>query len=646
MQSLPKPRARLLKTWLKRPRNLNAFAPRISFDEAAADMPDVAVAANFGQAVLLVDAQFALHRDGTVTHSFHLITMLHGDHDLANWDEVVRPYDRRRSLHTFRKSYVHLPDGSRRKAKWGHGAYSQRIHANSLSFYPLRPGVIVDFEEQSDQFRPMDAGPAAWDHMFFHGPPCEHIPPCARLRYTVAIARPFEVRFQLHHCDWQPQEWTRGAYRILQWDLRDLDGIEFDEFTPHARDIVPWVDLTTFPDWSSIGKHYRKELIPKKKNQTELKSVTHDITANATTDRDRLAAIFEYAARDVRYGRHPLELEIEAAREAKSMLEDLRGDCKDKSALVQSMLSEVGIESKIVLVLTRMNGTTPFLPGMRFDHAIVQAKLHDETIWLDPAGGLCSFGELPFNDQGVQALVLDGEMEETTIVPQPWPEQHVIRRTSRGKIDRDGTFSASVEIELTGEHAAVTRTQMQDRSIEYQQRVLGQVAASDLPGATVTQQEFVTLDDLMQPVRMRYQVQLRQWGRRIEDILLFRIPWVESIRMTGPMNAAERIQPMRPRELTLQEERQEIRVPDGFEPYGLPYSNSESCPWGSYTRTIRVQADKLVCDRRMEFRDGIVPADQFPDYKAFWEACAHADAADVVLWSRVSTSTPASDRPS
>ena len=626
-----------MKTWLKRPRNLYVFAPRIPYDQAAATIPNAEVAANFGQAVLLTDAHFAVHRDGTVSSSFRLITMLHGDRNLADWDDRIRSYDTRTSLHTFRKSYVHLPDGSRRKAKRTHAVISPKVYENRLSFHPLRPGVVIDFEEQTDQFRPFAAGPSAWDHMFFHGPAIDHVPPCARLRYTVAVAQPFAVQFQLHHCDWEPKEWMRDSYRVLQWDLTNLDGHGVDEYSPNPRDYLPWVDISTLPDWSPIGNNYRRELVPTRQSRpAQLTQLTREITANATSDRGRLTAIYEYATRHVRYGRRPFELTDQAPREVASMLEDLRGDCKDKTALMHAMLSEVGIDAKVVLVLTRWNGTTPFLPGARFDHAILKCDFGGETVWVDPADGSCTCGELPFNDQGVQALVLDGDMTETTVISPPKPEQHVIRRTVCGAIDPDGRFHAEAEIEFTGDHAASVRRQMKDCSAEHMQRLLGQLVAGDLPGADVTGQRFVAIDDFTQPVRVHYHVQLRRWVRRIQELLLFRIPWVEEIRMTGPMNAAERNQPMHPNQCWRKEERHEITIPHEFVPYGLPYSQTESCSWGSYSRTIRHQDNKLICERRMELHDGIVSGEQFQQYKAFWESCAHADAAEVLLWFRPS----------
>ena len=87
---VPKPRRRLLRTLLKRPRKLRAIAPRMEFAEATAALPDLQEVGQWGQVVLASDTVIVLHRDGTVTRLFHIITTLAGDQDLAEWDEVTR----------------------------------------------------------------------------------------------------------------------------------------------------------------------------------------------------------------------------------------------------------------------------------------------------------------------------------------------------------------------------------------------------------------------------------------------------------------------------------------------------------------------------------------------------------------------------
>ena len=627
--SIPKPRRRLLRTLLKRPRKIRRFAPRISFEEAAATLPDLQETGHWGQVVLLSDLVIALHRDGTVSRLFHLTTMLHGDHDLAEWDEVTRDYDPRNSLETVRRSLVHLPDGTKRKAKRTVTPVDPHTRVVSLTFLPLRPGVVLEFEEQYDHFVPLDVAPGIWDQMFLQGPA-----PCRRLRFTVAVSQPFQAEIKLHNCDWQPQESEEHGYHVFRWDLRDVPGIEMDQWTPPPRDFAPWVDVTTLPSWKPVARHYMKELQPAGTAPPEVKQLLGELTGDAKTDREKVSAIYRYTTRDVRYGRHPHELTLEAPREAGKMLEDLRGDCKDKSALMVSMLRELNIPAKIALVLTRMNGETPFLPAPRFDHALVRTEVDGEDLWLDAAGGPYTFGDIPFNDQGINALILDGENSVMSEVPRADPSQHRTERICRGRIEPDGTYRFDAEVTNRGEQAVVLRLNYLDRSEEHRLRTLAQSVAVDLTGADVSNVQFTELEDLTRDVGYTYTLALKRWGRPIQDILLFRIPWSEPVQTSGPVSASERMQPLLAPGVLGMFERHEIELPAGFSDYGLPYVTEEESEWGKYSCRITAEGSRLVCERRVDYLSGIIPPERFAEFKRFWEACARADAADMVLMKK------------
>jgi len=430
-------------------------------------MPDNSEVGHWGQVILLNDTVVALHRDGTVSQLMHIITLLHGEQELAEWDDVNRDYDRRVALETVRTAGIHLPDGSWSKAARTVVPLDSHRRVVNVAFHPLRPGVVLEFEAQFDRFRPFDMAAGLWSQMFLQGPS-----PQRRFRFTVAVAQPFRAEIKLHHCDEQPDESDVRGYHLLCWDQCDLPGVETDQWIPPLRDCVPWVDLTTLADWRPIADYYRRELDPGPSAPAEVRRLARELTGKARTDRDKILEIYRYAAQNVRYGRHPREVEIEAPRQSVRMLEDLRGDCKDKSALMVSLLRELGFPAEIALVQTRTNGKTPSLPAPWFDHALVRTELDDRELWLDAAAGPYTFGQLPGNDCGVQALLLDGHCTRVEI-PEATANQQQIVRTCRGQLDGCGTYCFDAEVTVRGEEAAGLRSQVLDRTDEHRLRMLG-----------------------------------------------------------------------------------------------------------------------------------------------------------------------------
>src|SRR5258706_523130 len=86
--ALPAKRRRLWRTFFRRPRDLGCFTPRISFQEVAATLPSIEEAGHWGEVILLEDHISVLHRDGTISYGVHNVTMLQGEWNLAQWDEV------------------------------------------------------------------------------------------------------------------------------------------------------------------------------------------------------------------------------------------------------------------------------------------------------------------------------------------------------------------------------------------------------------------------------------------------------------------------------------------------------------------------------------------------------------------------------
>ena len=97
------------------------------------------------------------------------------------------------------------------------------------------------------------------------------------------------------------------------------------------------------------------------------------------------------------------------------------GDCKDKAALLVTMLRSAGIPANLALLDTGPGlDVNPDLPGMGgFDHAIVYVPPvgPDPEIWVDATAQYAQVGTLPWGDYGRRALVIS--MNTTSLVQTP-----------------------------------------------------------------------------------------------------------------------------------------------------------------------------------------------------------------------------------
>ena len=623
---LPKPGRRLWRTLLRRPRKLRHLAPPIPAARAMAELPDPAEVAHWGEVILLEDLLVVLHRDGTTSWYTHVVTMPYGDQHLAEWDDVSQVFDRRKSWPTIRHAVVYTPDGERHKAGKVLVPLDTNRRGLQLTFAPLRPGVVVQFEAQQDQFQPAEVGPVL-SAEFLMRAAC----PCRHRRLALAVARPFEATIVPHH---DPPEAVRsrvGRYYVYRWEMHDVEGIEADAWTPPLRDFAPWVDISTLPDWKPVIEHYGKELLPKRPAPPAVDQLARELARDASTAEEKLKAVYSYAARDVRYGRHPSEQQIHNIRDPAKMLEDLRGDCKDKSSLMVSLLDGMDVRADVAIMLTAQNGRSPLLPSMRFDHAVVLAEVNGHPTWLDPAAGPFTFGSMPQNNQAVKALVLRGDESVFVDVPLDEPQRQLVERVYRGELNAAGDFTFRAEVTARGERAAMYRMMLIDRNDDHRRRTIGQSVAEERPGAEVNDVELNRLEDLNADVGYSYRVKLPRWTRTIGDLMLFRVPWAEPLDYIGPISAAERRLPLQMPPVVRLHDHHRIETPAGFVGYGLPYHFKHECDWAAFTCDIAWSEGRLTCRRTMDIRGGIVPVEAFADFKQFWEDCVRADRTDVVL---------------
>lgn len=588
--------------------------------------------AHWGEHIAIEDTVAVLHRDGTATKRYHVVTQLSGTNELAAWDEVFRTYNPQCELHSVLQARLLMPGGSWRRAEVTthpvaiqNGQHNVQGRGILIRFQPLRPGVVLELEEAYDGFRWDEFGPTL-AHQFFlqTGAPCQH------RRFVVAVAKPFELQYRLHHGAVAPVETQTRDYRVYTWEVRHAEGAHWDEWMPPARDCVPWIDVSTATTWNRFASRFRDELEPPLRTDPEVVAMADDLAKDKNTPLEKAAAAYTYVSQSVRYGRPPVEAVGRNIRKAEQMLQDLRGDCKDKSALLVQLLRRMKLDARIAVVLTGDAGRTPFLPSARFNHALVRLEHDGEVRWLDAASGPFSFGELPDIDLEIPALVLGRDTFHIDRIARP---SEALRETRlcQGTLNSDGNYEFAAERTFTGETSAQLRMQLSDRSESHRLRVLQAWLGSDYPGAVGWDFTTESVDDLSQPFSYRCRAQLDGVARRIKDLYLLGIPWALPLAMSGPMSAKERKEPLVVPINYHVFERHEIALPEGVAPYAVPEAIAVSCAWGHYRCHLGVEDRRLICEREMRLAGTLVSGDQFLEYREFWRQCTWADAGQVVL---------------
>jgi len=239
------------------------------------------------------------------------------------------------------------------------------------------------------------------------------------------------------------ESFDRGKTKLV-WALDSIPAITAETYLPpsdywHSRIVAtPAGKMANARDF---GAWYWKELLAERIVPSEnLRRKARELVTGHDSEREKVEALYEYVQK-TRYvaillgkgGWQPHFVdEIEGAG---------YGDCKDKAALLVSLLRAVSISGYPALVLTSQHGRVEkdlFDPA-HFNHMIVFVQGSERSYWLDPTARHCPFGFMPY--ESVTAMVLKQDGGYVTETPSP---------------PTDGSeYTSHVSAQLTGEETIV-----------------------------------------------------------------------------------------------------------------------------------------------------------------------------------------------
>ena len=182
--------------------------------------------------------------------------------------------------------------------------------------------------------------------------------------------------------------------------------------------LLPTVEFATGASWAQVARVYR-ELSETQIDPQTAKQLLPALTADRMENIRRIVARLHKEVRytGIEFGQSSLK-----PHSAAEVLAQHYGDCKDKAALLVSMLRAAGIQANMALLNTGPGiDVTPDLAGMnQFDHAIVfvpAEKKGGQPLWIDATAEYAEVGTLPTMDLDRHALVI---AEGTTgLTPTP-----------------------------------------------------------------------------------------------------------------------------------------------------------------------------------------------------------------------------------
>jgi tetratricopeptide (TPR) repeat protein len=411
--------------------------------------------------------------------------------------------------------------------------------------------------------------------------------------------------------------------RIHRFTATDVPALEGEAQMPPWSEVLAHVHASTFSSWKDVGAFYFDLARDKLDVDDEVRRRVRALTSGLASERDKVAAVYRYAATETRYV--ALEFGVEGIRPRRAALTLARGwgDCKDKATLIVAMLREIGIAAEIVLVRTRLRGDvdTTVASLEPFDHAIVYVPSLD--LYLDGTAEATGTAELPAMDRGAVALRVTSEGGKLVRLPEPPPDASVEAREIDLELAEGGKLSVRARLRAHGVTAPAWRTRYlaeatrRERVLAELAPELGVIELADGAGAV----RVGDLEAHERPVSIEASGRAR--AKREGDA--WAVPVGPNLRLL-PQFAAKAtrthavvVGPARERR-----ERWSVALGRGARVLSAPSPLKVESPFGSFEREIRSEPGRLVVETRLVLRAARVGLAEYDAWRRF---CQSVDAA-------------------
>jgi len=354
-----------------------------------------------------------------------------------------------------------------------------------VSIPKLEIGDIL-YSELMDNFTKVRT-PDTWGDYI----PMESVQPIIRKVYEVCapIERPLEKIIIKNEVPGTMsfQESRDDQYITYQWTAQNVPQVFPEPDMPPVYSQVQRLLVSTVKDWKEISQWYW-ELCKKPIHDTspKMEEIVQQLIQDTPTPMEKIEKIFYWVSQKIRYLGLTVEKEAPGyePHPVKMTFERRAGVCRDKAALLVSMLRLAHFEAYPVLI---MNGPKKDseVPQPFFNHAVSCGLTENgEYILMDPTDeNTRELFPTYLNDQSYLVARPNGDPLRTSPVAKAIDNMMIIQTT--GQLNDLGHLSAQCNLQFEGINDNAYRGYFSQISFEERKTFLENLVKNIAPGATL-----------------------------------------------------------------------------------------------------------------------------------------------------------------
>jgi hypothetical protein len=402
---------------------------------------------------------------------------------------------------------------------------------------------------------------------------------------------------------------------------------------------IPMLVVTTDPSWQHFSQWWAKLTEPQLEATADIKAKVKELTKDAKTDDDKIKALYDFVAQDIRYrGLGVGPRTGYTPRKAGETFTSRWGVCRDVSILLTSMLRESGIQAYPVLT----NVGDPVLDKIAYDgfnHAIVALPKKDGGwTYIDPTAKN-NTALLPGYEAEQNTLVSTLKGESLQSIPAIDPAANLGHATATTVIAADGSMTSKIKLETKGMFDLIVRSSAAMMSKDQQQEALESVLHHALPDAQLVSFDVSSALALFTPMEINVEIKVANAAPKTGDYRLLR-----SVVTSGALGLVENVMPQLlgsepsrkyglDAHVTFQYDQDEtITLPADAKVVALPNDAKASSKASNLVASCqKSDATTVKCHRSFALKSRFIDPDQYKELRSALGSMAQVARQPVIL---------------
>ena len=459
--------------------------------------------------------------------------------------------------------------------------------------------------------------------------------------FFVETPADFELRIKQLIFKEKPSISINGSKKNYEWKTNNLTALVHEIYQPGWEELAPSVLIAPsqfeiedysgdMSSWSNLGKfintlNSNRQLLPE-----NIKQDVHKLTDGLSSTTEKIKVLYDYLQKNTRYISIQLGIGGWQPFDANYVASKKYGDCKALSNYMVSLLKEVNIPAKYVLITAGENrlGLKDDFPSPYFNHAIVCVPQPKDSIWLECTSQTVSAGYMGSFTGNRKALLIDDDGGHVVKTPTYKTNDNLQIRKVNAVINEEGTLTAKVITRFTGLQQDDVHGLMYEATQEEKKRYLNNTLS--LPTYTVENFEYIETKGMLPEVTEKLSVTSPNYAN-ITGRRLFITPNFFNKSSSRLLEDNERKYDLQFTSSYLDEDSIQIAIPANYVVEAMPKAVVIKNGYGAYSIKFNVKDNFIEVVRKNERTEGYFSKNEYNNILKFFNDIYLADRGRIVL---------------